>query len=150
MWFFVQCFNNLFSVKIINKICPRHSIFKCFNYKNFLRPIWSVTLEKTFSYFDILTISPILNLGYLSLNFLLESVYVLDFTLTGFILIVLCYVLLYLFTISSNLSIYTFFETEGTYLKISFFKVLMNLLAVTYFPSLRIEYISRYYSEKTT
>ena len=44
--------------------------------------------------------------------------YVLDFTLTGFILIALYYVLLYLFTISSNSSIYTFLDTEVMILKL--------------------------------
>ena len=63
-----------------------------------------------FLYFDVLTISPILNLGSLLLISLLEAIYVLDFTSTGFILIVLWYELLYLLTISSNLSIYTFFD----------------------------------------
>ena len=56
--------------------------------------------------FDILTMSSILNLGSSSL---LESIYVLDFTL-GFILSMLGYVLLYLLTISSNLPIFTFFD----------------------------------------
>ena len=65
-----------------------------------------------FLYFHILTISPILNLGSSTLILLLESIYVLDFTSTGFILIVLLYVLLYLLTISSYLSIYTFFDIE--------------------------------------
>ena len=40
-------------------------------------------------YFDILTIWPTLNLGSLSLISLLESIYVFDFTSTGFMLIVL-------------------------------------------------------------
>ena len=63
---------------------------------------------KTFLYFDILT-SRILNLGFLSIS-LLESIFMFYFTSTGFILIVLCYVLLYLLTKSSNLSIIKFFE----------------------------------------
>ena len=58
---------------------------------------------KTFLYFDILT-SRILNLGFLSIS-LLESIFMFYFTSTGFILIVLCYVLLYLLTISYNSSI---------------------------------------------
>ena len=67
-------------------------------------------------YFDILTISLILKLGSLLLISLVESIYVFDFTSTGFILIVLWYVLLYLSNISSHLSIYTFFEIEVMYL----------------------------------
>ena len=46
------------------------------------------TFAKIFLYFSILTISPILNSGFLSLIYLLESIYVLDFTSTGFVLIV--------------------------------------------------------------
>ena len=61
--------------------------------------------------------------------------------LTGFILIVLWYVLLHLFTMSSNLSIYTFFDIEDTHSYILFFKVLMNLSATTGFPSLCTEHI---------
>ena len=53
-----------------------------------------------------------LNLGPLFLISLLESKYEFDFTSVDFILIVLWYVLLYLFTTSSNLLVYTFFETE--------------------------------------
>ena len=41
---------------------------------------------------------------------------VLDFTSIGFILVVLWYILLYLLTLSSNLSIYAFFDTEAIHL----------------------------------
>ena len=51
-----------------------------------------------FLYFDILTISPILNLESLLLISLLESIYVFGFTPKGFVLIVLWYILLYLLT----------------------------------------------------
>ena len=51
---------------------------------------------------------------------LLESIYVLGFTSTGFALIVLWYALLYVLTISSNLSIYTFLDTEVIYLLLMF------------------------------
>ena len=43
---FVKCSNNIFFIKIINNIRPRHSIFNFFNHKNFFRPIWSVTFCK--------------------------------------------------------------------------------------------------------
>ena len=66
-----------------------------------------------FIYFDILTISPILNLGSLLLIFLLDSIYVL---VLFFTLIVPWYTLLYSLTISSYLSIYTFFDNEVIYL----------------------------------
>ena len=52
-----------------------------------------------FLYFEILTVSPILNLGSLLLICLLYSTYVFDAAATGFILIVERYVLLYLWTI---------------------------------------------------
>ena len=67
-------------------------------------------------YFDILTISLISNLGSLLLVSLVESIYVFDFTSTGFILIVQWYVLFYLSNMSSHLSIYMFFEIEVMYL----------------------------------
>ena len=50
-WFFFFFFlqllfkkrsSNSFFVKIINNICPRHSIFYLFNHKNFFRPIWNI------------------------------------------------------------------------------------------------------------
>ena len=97
---FWKCSKNFFSIKITNKICPRHCIFNFFNLKNFFIPIWSVTFCQSILYFYILTISLILNLGSLLLISLLEPMYLLDFTLAGFILIVLWYVLLYLLTIS--------------------------------------------------
>ena len=98
-------------------------------------------------YLDIFTWLLTSNLGFLSLNPLLEwnsteSIHELSLTSTGFILIVLWYVLFYSFIISSNLSIYTFFDTEVMYLQILVFKVLMNLSAATDFPYLCIEYIS--------
>ena len=54
---------------------------------------------------NLLIISPTLNLGSLSSHFFTRINQVFDFTSTGFILIVLQYVLLYLLTISSYLSI---------------------------------------------
>ena len=60
-----------------------------------------------FLYFEILTVSPILNLGPLWFISLSDSIYLFDFTSTGFILIVLWYVILYLLTLTilSSLSI---------------------------------------------
>ena len=69
-----------------------------------------------FLYFDVLTESRILNLEFLLLISLLDSIYVFDSTSKGFILIVLWHLLSYLLTVSSNLSIQTFFETEVVYL----------------------------------
>ena len=59
----------------------------------------------------------------------------LGFTSAGLVLIVLWHVLLYLLTMSSNLSIKTFFEIEVIFLLILLFKVLIiNLAATTDFP----------------
>ena len=60
-----------------------------------------------FLYFEILTVSPILNLAPLLFISLSDSIYLFDFTSTGFILIVLWYVILYLLTLTilSSLSI---------------------------------------------
>ena len=65
---------------------------------------------KIFLYLEILAWLPILNFGSLSLTSYSKSIYVLSLTSTGFILFVLWCVLLCSFTISSNLSIYTFFD----------------------------------------
>ena len=58
------------------------------------------------------------------------------------IVIALQYVLLYLLTISANLLIYRFFDTEVTYLEILFFNILINLLTTTNFCLLFVEYFS--------
>ena len=57
--------------------------------RNFSDQFGVSPFAKKFLYFDILTESPILNLGSLSLFSLLESTDVLDYTSIGFILIVL-------------------------------------------------------------
>ena len=112
---FAKYFNKVFSIKIINEICLRYSIFNFFNHKNLFRPIWSVNFAKATLYFDILKLSQILSLRFLLLTFLLESINVFDLRSSGVALDVVWYVLLCLLTISSNLSIYTFFETEVIY-----------------------------------
>ena len=73
---------------------------------------------------------------------LLGLIYVLDFTLTGFVLIALRYVMLDFSTISFNLLIYKFFEAGVMYLSIWFFKVIINLSVITDIPLLCVEYIS--------
>ena len=46
-WFvFVKYSNNFFAIRIINNICPQHSIFNFFNHKNIFRPIWSISFRK--------------------------------------------------------------------------------------------------------
>ena len=44
--FFVKRFKSIFSVKITNNTCPRHSAFNSFNHKYFFRPIWNVVYWK--------------------------------------------------------------------------------------------------------
>ena len=103
--FFVARSSNFFVFKIINNKCSRHSFYTLFNHKNFFRPIQNMTFSKMFLYSDIVR-SPILNLGTLLSISLLESIYVLNVTPRGFILIVLWDVLQYLLTIWYNLSTY--------------------------------------------
>ena len=65
-----------------------------------------------FIYFDALTWSQTSNLGSYWLFPLSKSIYMLDLTSIGFNLILLWYLLLYLLTMSSNLSMYTFFDFD--------------------------------------
>ena len=90
-FFFVKHSNDFFSVAIANSIFPRHSIFNFFNHKTLFRSIWSVTFCKNISTF--LYSNNIRNFKFrvFIIEFpLLKSTYVLEFTSTGFILIVLC------------------------------------------------------------
>ena len=69
-------------------------------------------------YLEIPSWSPTLNLRSLQFFSLLEcnsieSIYVLNLTSTGLILILLWYVLLYSLTMSFNLSIYAFFDIKS-------------------------------------
>ena len=66
----------------------------------------------------------------------------LDFTSTRFLLMFLWDIFFYSLTISSNLSINTFFDIGVEYFEILLLKILMNLLATTDFASLWIGYIS--------
>ena len=107
-FFFIKRCNNFFPFKITNHISSRHSVFNFFNHKNVFRPIWNIAFGKVvFVFWHSQNIT-----NFISLIYLLELIYVFDFTSTGFILIVLWYVLLHLVTISFNLSIYTFFGIQ--------------------------------------
>ena len=117
-------------------MCPWSSVFDFCVHRSFFLPIWSVSFSENVFVFDILIWSPTLNLGSLSLLFLPESNYRLFLTSAGFIVIVLWYILLYLFPISSNLSIYTFYDIEVMYLQILVFRVIINLSATIEFHSL--------------
>ena len=90
--------------------------YNVFNQKNFFRPICSVTFCKNVFIFWYSYMMNNFSLGSSSLFSTPKSKYVFDVTSIGFILIVLLYVILYSLTISSNLSIYTFFDIEFKYL----------------------------------
>ena len=102
-FFFAIFSNNFFPIKNINDLCPQLNIFKCFSCKNFSGLIWNVTFCKnifTFWYSNIISnfkFRIFINNSFTRVNI---SVW---FYITGFILIVLWYVLLSLLTISSNL-----------------------------------------------
>ena len=136
---FIKALSNFFTVWVFYYICQWYCLFDFFNNKNVCWPILLLkNVSKTFLYFAILTESITLNLGSLSLFSTSKSVYVFDVTSIWFILIVLWYVLLYLLTISFNLSIYTFFDIAEIYYTL-FFKVLTNLLATIDFHSSCVE-----------
>ena len=91
------------------KICSWHSIYISLITKTSSDQFRVWPFAKIFLYFDLLTLSPTLNLGSLSLCSTPYSIYVLGWTSSGFIFIIL-HVLLQLSTISSSLSMYTFFR----------------------------------------
>ena len=130
-------------------MCPWNCIFNFFNYKNLFRPVWCVSFSKNI--FVFINYNTITNFEFrlLVITFFLKIniyiyiyIYILYLTSTGFIFIVLRYVLLYSRTISSNLLIYTFFDTEVTYLLILVFNILINLSTAADFHSICIEFIS--------
>ena len=130
-------------------MCPWNCIFNFFNYKNLFRPVWCVSFSKNI--FIFINYNTITNFEFrlLVITFFLKIniyiyiyIYILYLTSTGFIFIVLRYVLLYSRTISSNLLIYTFFDTEVTYLLILVFNILINLSTAADFHSICIEFIS--------
>ena len=114
--FLFICFKNFFSIKVFYCVCLRNSIFTFFDHKNFFRAIWRATFFKIVFMFWYSYMVANLNLGSLSFFSTSKIIDVHECTSTGFILIVLWYVLLCLLTISSNLSIYTFFDIKFIYL----------------------------------
>ena len=70
-------------------MCPRCCIFNYVNDKNYFRQCWAYPSAKMFLYFDILTQSPTLNLGYFSWESSLYSAWESDLTSIAFIFIVL-------------------------------------------------------------
>ena len=140
--FFVKCSKNYFSFKISNNICPQDSVFNFFSHKYFfglisntafLQKCFSILIFQQYHHFKFrIFISNLFTKVNKCAWFYINRVHS----------IVLWHVLFYLLTISSNSSIYTFFNTEVTYLLILFFKVLTNLSATADYFSLRLEYIS--------
>ena len=115
--FFFITFSTLFHLLFFNsflfqkfRFCARHRVFNFLIKKALSDPRRVKDFAKMFSYFEILTLTPTSNLESPLLFSLRKPIYVIYFTSTGFILIVLWYVLLLLFTMSSNLSICTIFD----------------------------------------
>ena len=73
-FFFVKRSNNFFAFKVTNNICPHYSVLTVLITKTSSNQFGTWSFANMFLYFDILTISPTLNLVYLSLISLLESV----------------------------------------------------------------------------
>ena len=107
-FFFIKCSNDFFTITIINNISPWDCILNFFNHKNSFRPIWSIALSKNFFVFRYSQMITNFKFRIFIIKFFTKVKYVLSLTLIGFILIVLYFLLLYLCTISSSLSIYTF------------------------------------------
>ena len=111
LFFFVKRSKDLYTLKITNNTSPRDTCCNVFNYKNSFRPFCNLDFCK--NAFMFWYSNKITNFKFMIriFNFfiILELIYVPGFTSAGFIAIVLRYVLLYSLTISSNLSVYTFF-----------------------------------------
>ena len=90
---FIKHSKNVFIIKVSDTVCSWKEIFFFF------------LTTKIFINFHIITWSPVLNLGSLLLFSTSKWIYVLDLTSIDFIFIHLWYVLFYLSTSSSNLSI---------------------------------------------
>ena len=94
-FFFIKRSNNFFTFKFTNNICPRHSVFSFFNQKNFFRPIWRANFCKNVFIFQY----PYMITNFKFRIFIFFSVpkliYVPHFKLTGFILVVLWYVVVF-------------------------------------------------------
>ena len=115
-FFFIKHSNNFFTIKIINNICLWHSIFNFFTYKNFFWPIRSIDFCKNVFVFWYSYLISNFKFRIIAITFFIRVNTRIIFSLTGFILIVLWYVLLYLLTILSNPSIYTVFDNKVIYL----------------------------------
>ena len=110
-FFFVKHSKDFYTLKVTNNTCPQDTCCNVFNYKNSFRPFCNLDFCK--NAFMFWYSNKITNFKFMIriFNFfiILELIYVPGFTSAGFIAILLRYVSLYSLTISSNLSVYTFF-----------------------------------------
>ena len=114
-FFFVKRSKNFFTIEITNDICPQHNIFNFCNVKHFFWPTWNTAFCKNvflFRYSYMITNFKFRT--FLTTFFIKVNIYA--YISAVFILMVLWYVLLSLITMSSNLSIDTFFNIEDMYL----------------------------------
>ena len=115
-FFFIKYSNNFFTIEIVKNICPWNCLFNFTINKNFFIPVWCVSFSKNIFVFRNSYVISNLKFRIFIINFFLKINICIIFNITGFILIVLWYVLLYSPTVSSNLSIYTLFDTGVMYL----------------------------------
>ena len=88
---FCKCSKNIFVTRIINDVCQWCCVISFFNYKIFLRLIWSVALFSFFFFFFLYFTITNFKFRTLLLFSTSKATNVLDLTLAGFILIVLWY-----------------------------------------------------------
>ena len=88
---FCKCSKNIFVTRIINDVCQWCCVISFFNYKIFLRLIWSVALFSLFVFFFLYFTITNFKFRTLLLFSTSKATNVLDLTLAGFILIVLWY-----------------------------------------------------------
>ena len=113
--FFAICYRktlkHFYTITITNNICPRNSFLNFFNHKNFFSPIKNVNFSK--KGFKFTNFKLMMTLLFYSLN----SIYVLDFTSRGLIVIVLRFVLFCSLTMLVNFSIYIFLIRKSSICK---------------------------------
>ena len=116
--FFATLLCKKVSVKIIDEICPQHSVFNIFKIKNFLGPTWSVTFCKNnFKFWCSCVVSNIIFRIFISILFAkLNKCLWFYNTRLHFSSSMICIVVFFSQFMSANSSIYTFFDIEVTYL----------------------------------
>ena len=112
-FFFIKCSSNFFSIEIINNICTWNCIFNFNNNKNFFRPVWCIPFSKNIFVFRNSYVIANFKFRIFIINFFFKINICIIFNIGRFLY---SYVYLYSSTISSNLLIYIFFDTEVMYL----------------------------------